>query len=333
MPHKDDGYFYVSQSKENNWLTCRLQYHFRHHMHLKPKIKARSLQFGSIAHKMLEASANGGDDKKVLADIVKTNRKLFDEEVEMYGRIGDDMSYIMRAYKKYWAKDPIKYVKWNGRNAEHPFEVELTSEIKVKGKIDALARMKGFKWLVEHKTHKEFPNDNHRWKNLQSAVYLRILQMLGVKDIEGTLWDYVRSKPPTRPQMLKAGNLSERQIDSLPEVVIDTIKENGLDPKDYEAFIQSQNPASWFQRVYTPIKPTVVKNVFREFITVAREMADWYDKNPDGRPTRSIGKHCDWCAFEGICRAELQGNDVDFLLSREFVVDKSDYQEDPVNAG
>jgi CRISPR/Cas system-associated exonuclease Cas4 (RecB family) len=334
MPHAEDGYFYVSQSKVNAWLDCRLKYHFRHVEHLKPKVKSRPFQFGGMAHKILEVQAQGGDEEKALKDMVTVNRKLFTEEVEMYGRIADDMSYIMRAYKKFWAKEPIKYIKFQGRKAEHPFEVELTSEIKVKGKIDALAKMKGFKWLAENKTHKDFPNDNHRWKNLQSALYLRILNMLGVEGLEGTLWNYIRSKPPTRPQLLKAGTLSEKSIDSLPEVVIDTITEHKLDPANYRAFIKTQedNLPSWFQRVYTPIKPTVIKHIFRDFVTVAREMADWYDKHPDSRPVRTVGKHCDWCAFEGICRAELQGNDVDFLREREFVVDASDYQEDTPNA-
>jgi len=324
--------FFVSQSKVNAWLDCRYKYHLRNVKHLKPKITARPLKFGSIVHSVVEAQAEGKDDEAVLADIADKNRKLFREEVEMYGRIAADIGYIMRAYKKFWAKDPINYIPYKKRKSEHPFEVEITSEITAKGKIDAFAKMKGFKWLAENKTHKDFPNDNHRWKNIQSAVYIRITQMLGIADIEGTLWNYIRSKEPTRPQILQSGKLSEKHIDSLPEVVIDTINDNDLNPKDYAAFIKTQeeNLPTWFQRVYTPIKPMVVKGVFQEFVNVSREMVDYYDKHQDKAPPKSIGRHCDWCAFEPICRAELQGNDVDFLLEHEYVVDTTEYQTEEV---
>jgi hypothetical protein len=79
-------------------------------------------------------------------------------------------------------------------------------------------------WLLEHKNHKSFPNADHRWRNLQSSVYIRFIEMMGWWKVEGTLWDYIRSKPPTRPQILKSGGVSSRDLDSLPQVVIDTIK-------------------------------------------------------------------------------------------------------------
>ena len=320
--------FYVSQSKVNAWLDCRRKYHYRNVMSLKPKVPARPLKFGSIAHEVIEATAEGRDEAKVLAEIADKNRKLFREEAETYGRIAEDIAYVMRAYKKFWASDPIKYVTWKKKKAEHPFEVEITSEITAKGTIDAFADMKGFRWLTENKTHKDFPNDDHRWRNLQSAVYLRISQMLGVEKLEGTLWNYIRSKEPTRPQMLQSGKLSERHIDSLPEVVIDTINDNDLNPKDYATFIKAQedNLPSWFQRVYTPIKPKVVKGVFAEFVTVSREMVDYYDKHPDTMPPKSIGHRCNWCPFEPLCRAELQGNDIDFIIEKEYTIDTTEYQ-------
>jgi len=326
--------FFTSQSKVNTWLDCRRKYHYRNVDHLKPTKKARPLMFGGVVHDMIDAKAAGKDEFKVLETVADQNRKLFKEEEEMYGRITEDLAYIMRAYNDFWKKDPIVLVPFKKRKAEHPFEVEITSEITAKGKIDGIAKMKTFKWLLEHKTHKEFPDDNHRWRNLQSAVYIRILQMLGVEDLQGTLWNYIRSKPPTRPQMLKAGSLSTKSIDTLPQVVIDTIDQNDLNPDDYADFIKVQrdNLPSWFQRVYSTVKPKVVKALFADFVTVSREMADYYDKNPNTPPPRTVARHCSWCPFEPLCRAEYQGNDVDYILEHEFVVDESDYQREVPDA-
>lgn len=320
--------FYTSQSKVNNWRQCRRLFHFRYRQHLKPKVKARPLQFGSIIHTMMEASAEGKDEFVVLKEIAVANRKLFEREREQYGRIVEDITYIMRAYKTYWKNKPLTLIPFKDKKAEHSFEVEVTRNITMKGKIDGLVKAQGFRWLLEHKSHKNFPNDNHRWRNIQSAVYLRIIDMLGLSNFQGTLWNYVRSKEPTRPQLLQSGKLSERSLDSLPETVIDTIKSRGLEPAHYRDLIKNQedNLHTWFQRVYTPVKPAVVKTVFAEFIETSREMSDYYDKHPHTAPPRTIARHCDWCAFEPLCRAELQGNDVDFLLSHEYIVDESDYQ-------
>lgn len=140
--------------------------------------------------------------------------------------------------------------------------------------------------------------------------------MLGWFELDGTLWNYIRSKPPTRPQLLKDGSLSTRSLDSLPNVVLDVIREHKLDAKKYKPLVDSQraNMSNYFQRVYTPVKKKVVDFMFGEFIDTAHEMEALH-----GKVRRmTIGRHCDWCEFEAICRARLQGSDVDFVIEHEF---------------
>jgi PD-(D/E)XK nuclease superfamily len=325
-----DHLFNVSQSKVNAWRRCRLQFHFQHVDHLKPFLKARPLKFGGIVHTLMEELSKGKDPFKKLQAIGEHERKLFREEIEYYGDIITDIEYIMRAYIKFWAKEPLKWINVNGKKAELPFEVELTSEIRFKGTLDGVVKHRSFTALLEHKTHKNIPNDDHRWRNLQSAVYIRMLQMAGwVKDIDGTLWNYVRSKSPTRPKLLKAGGMSQASIDTLPDVIGTFLTEHKLSAVPYKEFISTQivNLQTWFQRVYTPIKPEVVMTLFLEFVRTAREMAGYYEKNKSP-PPRSIGQHCMWCSFEPLCRAELMGDDVDFVREHQFVVDDSEYQRE-----
>ena len=325
--------FNVSQSKVLQWRRCRLQFHFANIRNLAPKVKARPLYFGSTVHKMLEATANGKDPRAALAEIAHTDEKLFRDEQETYNRMIEDIAFIMRAYKKYWSDQPLNYVPINNRNAEVPFEVQIDDGIVCKGTMDGLVQHKKMHWLLEHKTHGEFPNDDHRWSNTQGAVYITVAKLLGwpsakVKQLQGMCWDYIRSKSPTRPKLLKGGTLSQAaSCDTLPEVVLDVIEEHGLDPKGYSDYIalQESNLPTWFQRVFQPVQIDVVGKLWEEFLTTAREMADWYTRTDDKPPPRTIDLHCKWCPFEKICRAELQGLDVDWVIEKEYIVKEGDY--------
>jgi PD-(D/E)XK nuclease superfamily protein len=313
--------FKVSQSKVNTWRRCRQAYDYKYVEMLEQKKKPRPLKFGSIIHEMVEAEVGGKNPFKVLKNLAIKEEKLFDEEREMYGNIVEDIEYIMTAYFDYWEKRPehLVYIPVKKKWAEHEFEIEIDKDIIAKGKIDAFAKYKKLKSLVEHKSHKNIPNEEHRWRNLQSVFYIRIADMLGWGSMEGTIWDYIRSKPPTRPEILKSGKLSERALDSLPQVVEDVIKANKLKRDDYKTLIKSQedNLPSYFQRIYTPANKNVIASVFTEFVATSREMAALHGKSKE----KTFGQHCTWCGFRTLCAAELKGHDVDFVKEREFIKD------------
>lgn len=319
-PHS--GLYKVSQSKVNTYRLCRAKFDYKEQQLLRRKAKSRPLTFGGIIHSMVEEHAEGRDAFKKLEQLAKTNERLFKEEREMYGEIVADTTYIMDAYFEYWRKDPIKFMKIDGKKTEQLIVTELVDGILFKGKMDGAAEYKKLKLLVEHKSHKNIPNDDHRWRNVQSNIYIPMIERAFGVRLEGTLWDYVRSKPPTRPQILKDGSLSSRALDSLPQVVVDVIKENKLKTADYKKLIKEQedNQKNWFQRTVTPVKPKVMKNIVDDFITTAREMAD----SVPIKPVRSIGLHCSWCDYEPLCRARFQGNDEDFIKEREYVVGEPD---------
>lgn len=313
-----NGLFKVSQSKVSTWRRCRMAYNYAHVQKIAPKKKARPLKFGSIIHEMTEADINGKNPFKVLATIVKRDGKLFDAEREMYGNIEQDVSYIMRSYFEYWENKPeqLEYIKIGKSMSEHPFEIEIVPGILAKGKIDAFAKAKRLKWLVEHKSHKNFPAPEHRWRNLQSVIYIHITNLLGWMSLDGTVWDYIRSKPPTRPAILKAGTLSRAALDSLPLVVLDVLKDAKLKPEDYKDVLEQQrvNQASWFQRVFTPVSKDIIKPIVDDFISTSREMAELSETHKE----RTFGRHCDWCSYRTLCGAVLQGHDEEFIKEREF---------------
>jgi hypothetical protein len=303
--------FYVSQSKVKTWRRCHYAYHLRYVENLRPKKVSRPLQFGRLVHEAIEKYANGDDWQEAL-DVEANTPEL--EEILETARI------VMTEYFEHWPEKSLVYVRMNGKAAEHEFQVEISDGIVAKGKIDAFAKAKGMRWLVEHKTFSKMMNDDHRWRNLQSSVYIRVVDILGWKPVEGTIWDNIRSKPPMRPEVLKSGKLSQRQLDTLPTAVLETLNDLGLNPRDYEHLLEGarQNRGEYFKRIFNPTKPQVVDILFADFIETAREMSERHGKSK----VKSIENHCDWCDFEPICRAELQGSDVDYTKEREFYVEE-----------
>ena len=324
--------FNVSQSKVQQWRRCRLQFHYANIRQLAPKVKERPLYFGTIVHKMLDAIAHGKDDRAVLAQIAHQDQKLFAAEQEKYNSMIEGIAFTMRAYKKFWSDQPLHYVTINERKAELPFEVPIDDGIVCKGTMDGIVQHKKMHWLLENKTHREFPTDDHRWANLQGAVYVTVAGLLGwptakVKQLQGVCWNYIRSKEPSRPKLLKTGGLSSpATCDTLPEVVLDVLDEHKLDPAKFQDYIavHESNLPTWFQRVFQPVQLDIVKKLWDDFLVTAREMADYYSRT-DKQPPRTIDLHCRWCPFEKLCRAELQGSEVEWVIETEYVVKEGEY--------
>ena len=306
----------VSQSKAKSWRQCKQQFHYKYVEGLKRRRIKRPFQFGRIVHEMVEAYANGLDPFDILDEIELKHANMFRAEREQYGEIIQDIAFIMEEYFEQWPDDSLLYQKINGKFSEHEFTLPLERGLAFKGKIDAVAKANKLRWLVEHKTFGRMPTDDHRWRNVQSSVYVRAIEMLGWKPVDGTVWDYIRSKSPSRPEILKSGELSKRKLDTLPNVVRYVLRKNKLKVKEYSEFIklQESNRSSYFARVFTPTSKAVVDSVFNDFVSTAREIAELQGKTT----VRNIGQHCDFCDYEPLCRAFLQGSDVDFVKTREF---------------
>lgn len=266
---------------------------------------------------MIESYANADDPFKVLKRIEKEQGPMFRAEREEYGDLLNDIRIIMTEYFAFWDEKSLVYVRMKGKAAEHTFEIEIAPGIFFTGKIDNIGKTPNkLRWLVEHKSARYVPNEDHRWRNLQSVVYVRANDMLGLPPLDGTCWDYIRSKPPTAPEILKSGQMSRRGIDTLPTKVLETLKAEKLNPKDFAPLIKSaeNNRRQYFQRIFTPIKKKVADIVFTDFVETAKEMAQEHDQ----RKERNIDRHCEWCEFEPLCRGELQGLDIDFIRKKEY---------------
>lgn len=322
----EDGQINVSQSKVKTWRRCRRAFHNKFVLRIQKKVKKRPLVFGSIVHEILEADLEGLDWEEKLNAISFENAKMFRKEKEMYGNIVEDIRDIMTDYFIHWDGD-FKPIKFNGRRSEHEFRIELENGLWFTGKLDAAAKAKGMRWLVEHKTFSRMPSEDERWKSVQAAVYFRAMEEMGFPQIDGVLWDYVSSKPCNVPgQTTKTGKVSQARIDTLPSRLRRWVKDEGLKKSDYKKLFEDarHNRKNRFIRLYSPIKPRIVDSIWDDFVDTAKEIADNYGKKKD----QNIERHCSWCDYQPLCKAEVTGGDLEWLLKRDYEQEDLSHKRD-----
>jgi hypothetical protein len=137
------------------------------------------------------------------------------------------------------------------------------------------------------------------------------------------MWNYISSKPPTVPDKIKSGEWSKRKISTLPTKLREFAREEKVVLPQEMVEAAYDNRSNYFFREFRVVKREAVEMIWQDFLSTAREIAELYHR----RPTRNIGRHCGWCEFEGLCRAEMQGLDVDWVKEKEYVVQENDTPE------
>lgn len=321
--------FQISHSKIRSWRTCKRQAHYRYVERLEPRKKPKPLMLGSILHSAMEERIEGGNPLEAIAVYEKEYGRLFREEQELYGDIIGESKSIIARYSDVYKKDPLKYLKIKGRRSEHPFEIKLAPDIILIGKLDSIVQTPkdGRVWAMEHKSKKTIPDEDERFFDIQTAMYTEFPAEFGIKKFDGVLWDYLRKKIPTVPELLKKGGLSQaKSIDTIPQVYMQAILDNNLDPAEYAEILRELEgrEKNFFKRYYMPRNKVLGKRLVEEAVITGRDMA----KNLGTDNTRTIDRHCNWCSFKLLCRTELLGLDADFVRKHEYKPREKIIEED-----
>src|SRR5688500_3321610 len=298
----------VGQSKVNTWRRCKQEYQYKYVENLQRKSTKRPFFFGKIVHRMIEERAEKRDPMAILDDVVKSiaKMKVFDTEKQEMLETVEDARLIMSDYFDYWPAGEFKLIPQDDENGEtryteHEFALNIGDGIVFKGQIDGIVKTPNkLRWVMENKSFTHLPSEDHRWRNLQTVVYARAIEMLGwVKRVDGVMLNYIKSKPPTVPHQNKDGRLSKAHIVTLPRVWQSRIQELGLNPDDYseQLAIAVSSRDEYFQHIYTPINRTVADNIWTGFVASAVEMRD----NHGRRDEMNLGRHCEWCDYESVC--------------------------------
>lgn len=325
----------ISFSKSKTWRRCHKQYDYKYNQRLERKKKAAPLLRGSILHEMLDARAKALMKLKsvtptaVLKRYAKEYAQLFKEERDLYGDMISDIQRVFDTYCRAYPEDTFEYLA-----VEEELRLPLGEGVEFLGYIDKRIRDKKKKlhYVVDHKTHKNIPDEEARFADLQSVFYIWARNKKNPKDpVDGIVWDYLRTKPPAIPEQLKSGELTQRaNIDTdrfTYQAEIDRLK---LDPKPYLALLTTlgQRRNSFMERVFLPSPPKImIDTAVGDLISTAEQIRDFGDKIRD----RNSSKDCSWCSFKDLCQAEMRGLDSDYIRKANFTIrqDEKDAEETP----
>jgi hypothetical protein len=232
----------------------------------------------------------------------------------------------MRSYVYQWKAEDANL---DVIDAEGEVEVPLPHGHTLVFRFDLIVEDEFGRWLVEHKSHRTIPSDDYRFLDVQTKRYVWGLNKVGTYgEITGILWNYLRTTPPTIPQIRKSdGAISSRKINTDYLTFAETIKKNRLDPDDYEDVLSRLKLRNdFFKRDRVPAPKKVVDRLVREAVFIADEIEKGVT------PVRSIERACDWCSFKDACIASLYGGDEEMILKNKFHVrEKEEYYADDIN--
>lgn len=313
---------HTSWSEVNLWNKCKQAHHYRYDERIQRRRPIIPMLKGKILHDMLHnhVMAKVNDDyEKDAWDALDVYReqydKFFKEEQEEYGDIPGECERIFLAYLRRYKNDDLTY-----EGSEELIETNLTGNLRLKGFIDKRAvDKKHRRWIMDHKFHKNIPSVEERFHDLQLAIYVWAWNREHPETrIDGICWDYVRTMPPTEPEVLKNGQLSKRKNIRCDRATYeDCIKREGLKKKDYEPFLRmlDQNENMFFERVFLPAPS---KKMIDQIISDFRTTAVLID-NLQGIHPRSMNKfNCTGCEFRALCEAEVRGLDVKFVKKSQY---------------
>jgi PD-(D/E)XK nuclease superfamily len=305
------------------YRRCPKSADYKYNQNLQRKKPAPPLLRGTILHAMLDARISGKSGTKkalaILDEYEQKYRALFREEQELYGE--SFIADIRRVYEGYertygtLAEDELEY-----EASEELVSTNLTPDIRYTGHLDkrVITKRDGRRWILDHKTHRVIPTEEQRFQDYQILMYIWAWNRENPNDqIDGVMWDYIRTKPPRIPEALKSGELSQaKNIDTDWYTYTKELTRLRLDPKPYQQFLKDLKGRSgdrFYLRVKLPAPSKVmVEQVVKDFRETSIIM-NGLDVYP-----RTMTRDCSWCEFYRLCNAELRGLDAAFIQKTEY---------------
>ncbi len=336
---EEEGLMKVSFSKLKTWRRCKRQWFYKYIEEIKKKEQAVPLKRGSWVHESLESHNRTGNWKTGFLKYKKENwDNLFDEEKEMYGDMPKEVAELVQKYLMQ-ADDEREII-----SAELEYFIRVPNTLIVlTGKIDLIYRNAMGIWALDYKTCKSFPKEEVRTFDIQLALYYAVVKMILLElkideEVVGVAYEYLRTKPPTVPRLLKNGELSKaKNIDTDWYTYKKAIKENGLDVNDYLDMKELLKTNTYFQTSLVPKSQKLVSTLLKELIVSGEEMQEsrinWLSDQAFNTHTttftRNMTKDCGWdCEFRNICYGELMGEDTTMMRELEFESRKREEEDD-----
>lgn len=348
--YEDGGKRVTTHSMLKAYLACPKQAQYKYAERLKPKRLTRRdqpLRRGIWVHELLQAYYEGKDWREVHRTNTAKFNSLMDVEKEELGDLPTECLRLFKSYLwHYGANKDDPFHGWNVLGAEMTFEAvwpDSNDGLDIyRCRVDLLVEDMYGLLIVDHKTHKVLPSHTFRTLDAASPLYIWAARESGY-DVRGFLWNYLRTKAPTKPQLVYVGKpqerLSTKDIDTDWPTYARAIKEYGLDhtTEPYATKLRTLKSQRWregfpqtspfFQRVGLDKDDEMVAKAIATAMRTRDRMHNDFD---DFDVTeRNMGRPCDWCTFNGLCTTEMFGGMGDHIRRQQFkVADPLDYYHD-----
>lgn len=316
----------LSFSGISSWKKCRQSYYYSRVLNLQKKTSPLALKRGSVIHTLLETYLKGKDWMKEVTKYQKQYDQLTDVEKLYYGDLPNECQRIMEGYIEHWKDYPVKTVAVEvafGMDGVQPLEV--IPGVFLKGRIDWLFRDHRGLWVCDHKTvGREIPDEAYRLQDLQTIIYSRALPLLGFPKPVGCMFDYLKTKTPPAPKMLKNCGLSKaKKFSTDYRTFLKAIHDNNLKEEDYVEQLEIAKRNMYYARKYIAKPKTLADNLLKELEIINLEIK--YLKN---FPYRNLCRDCKNCSYMALCTAEVLGLDTDFIMKTEYEIKHKEEVED-----
>ena len=312
------------------YRRCPKQYEYKYIQHLQKIAPPPPLLRGTILHEILDARAISTGKvgfKTIMAKYDEKYHALFQEEQELYGEsFLDDIARVYQGYLRHWDDTNIEYLA-----SEEFLSTQLVGDILFQGHLDKRIFKDGRMWVMDHKSHKHIPTVDQRFNDYQQLLYVWAYNREHSRgdQIDGVIWDYIRTKPPTIPEKLKSPNFSQaKNLDTDVYTYTKALVAGGANPKFYKNFLaelEKRQKDRFYQRVFLPAPSRAMVDCVVKDFTETSQIMHGLKVYP-----RSPSRDCSWCEYYRLCSAELRGLDHKFIRKSEYKVEEvpSDQAED-----
>lgn len=307
----------LSNSKVKTWRRCPKQYEYKYVHKLQRKAKSLPLERGTWLHTMLQYHYDGEGWEAAHKELTRGFNNLFYEEREEFGDLPGETKRIMKNYLRHWNAEDKRIVVVDSELDEI---MTLPNGLEFNFIIDLIVEdQDGGLWLWDHKTVKDFMDADFHLLDAQLTRYYWCAEHMGYTPLRGVVFNELRTKAPTIPQLLKKGGLSKaKKIDTDLYTFYNAIRRHDLDPNDYTEILQrlARQNDRWYRRTKLPKDKPVTRQLMAELTMSAREILRAQKTNEFPRTPE---KSCKWdCDFRDLCVTELHGGNIRPMIKQGF---------------
>lgn len=235
----------------------------------------------------------------------------FNEEVAPF-TWDEDILSVPKLAEEIFSRYLDKYddSDWEILHVEESFEYEGIGFTP-----DLVIRNKGGIWVVDHKTSSNIPDEWDLMADTQHLLYVAGMRQLYGPEVQGVIFNYMRTKPPTQPKLRKDGLIGNiNRIDTDYETLLTFAQENDIEPYPEltERLAQLKERDSFFNRLQLLTPKHAAKEALDDAVDTCVEIDTAVNLRSFPRqvfgPSAGV-QACRSCEFKEICQAELFGYD------------------------